>query len=64
VPELLDHIAAAGLTTRGRAATRSQHHDQPYAGVHVDEVFDVTPCDEALTILPRPSAEQQLPRSW
>jgi sulfite reductase (NADPH) hemoprotein beta-component len=50
VPELLDHIAAAGLTTREACGNSVRNiTTSPYAGVHADEVFDVTPYGEALT---------------
>jgi len=50
VPELLDHIQAAGLTTREACGNSVRNiTTSPYAGVHADEVFDVTPYGEALT---------------
>ena len=50
VPELLDHAAAAGLTTREACGNSVRNiTTSPYAGVHADEVFDVTPYGEALT---------------
>jgi sulfite reductase (ferredoxin) len=50
VPELLDHIQAAGLTTREACGNSVRNiTTSPYAGVHADEVFDVTPYSEALT---------------
>jgi sulfite reductase (NADPH) hemoprotein beta-component len=50
VPELLDHAAAAGLTTREACGNSVRNiTTSPYAGVHADEVFDVTPYGDALT---------------
>jgi sulfite reductase (ferredoxin) len=50
VPELLDHIQAAGLTTREACGNSVRNiTTSPYAGVHADEAFDVTPYGEALT---------------
>jgi sulfite reductase (ferredoxin) len=50
VPELLDHISAAGLTTREACGNSVRNiTTSPYAGVHVDEVFDVTPYGDAMT---------------
>ncbi len=50
VPELLDHIQAAGLTTREACGNSVRNiTTSPYAGVHADEVFDVTPYGDALT---------------
>ena len=50
VPELLDHLQAAGLTTREACGNSVRNiTTSPYAGVHADEAFDVTPYGEALT---------------
>ena len=50
VPELLDHAAAAGLTTREACGNSVRNiTTSPYAGVHADEAFDVTSYSEALT---------------
>ena len=50
VPELLDHIQSAGLTTREACGNSVRNiTTSPYAGVHADEAFDVTPYSEALT---------------
>ena len=50
VPELLDHLQAAGLTTREACGNSVRNiTTSPYAGVHADEAFDVTPYSEALT---------------
>ena len=50
VPELLDHLQSAGLTTREACGNSVRNiTTSPYAGVHADEAFDVTPYGEALT---------------
>ena len=50
VPELLEHIQTAGLTTREACGNSVRNiTTSPYAGVHADEAFDVTPYGEALT---------------
>jgi sulfite reductase (ferredoxin) len=50
VPELLDHLQEAGLTTREACGNSVRNiTTSPYAGVHADEAFDVTPYGEALT---------------
>ena len=50
VPELLEHLQSAGLTTREACGNSVRNiTTSPYAGVHADEAFDVTPYGEALT---------------
>ena len=49
VPELLDHAAAAGLTTREACGNSVRNITAcPYAGVAADEPFDVTPYADAV----------------
>ena len=50
VPALLDHVAAAGMTSREACGNSVRNiTTSPYAGVHADEPFDVTPYADALT---------------
>jgi sulfite reductase (NADPH) hemoprotein beta-component len=66
VPAVLDRCTEAGLTTREACGNSIRNITAcPYAGVHHDEVFDVTPYSEAMTryFLRHPLASK-LPRKF
>src|SRR5436190_4601444 len=66
VEPAMRHLAAAGLTTREACGNSVRNIVAcPYAGVSVDEVFDVTPYAEALTrYLLRHPLSASLPRKF